>query len=43
MFSVATLETFDGSSEVGLTLPADFPTGEACAAVTNWVWTRRQG
>jgi len=35
-FSVTTMETFDGSFEVEMTLPADFPTGEAYAAVTNW-------
>lgn len=35
-FSVTTMETFDGSFEVELTLPADFPPGEAYAAVANW-------
>jgi hypothetical protein len=34
--SVTTTETFDGSFQVELTLPTEFPLGEACAAVTNW-------
>ncbi|MBD8584504.1 hypothetical protein IFT77_02015 [Frigoribacterium sp. CFBP 13729] len=36
MSSVTTTETFDGSFQVELTLPTEFPLGEACAAVTNW-------
>lgn len=34
--SVTTTERFDGDFEVTLTLPNDFPEGEAYAGVDNW-------
>lgn len=36
LVSVVTDEQFDGSFELSLTLPADFPEGEAWAGVQNW-------
>jgi len=36
VFSVTTVETFDGLFRFELTLPPDFPAGEAYAGVADW-------
>ena len=36
VYSVTTVDTFDGLFRFELTLPRDFPTGEAYAGVADW-------